>query len=49
LALYLDEKAEKPKEYAGKPNIEPIFSTSEEEFLGVTSKDPKYTEMTKLN
>jgi len=30
LALYLDEKTEKPKEYADKPNLEPFFFTSSE-------------------
>ena len=48
LALYLDEKTEKPKEYANRPNLEPIFLTSEEEFLGAAYKD-KSSEMTKLN
>jgi len=48
LALYLDEKAEKPKEYSDKPNLEPFFYTSSEEFLGTTKQDPKFTEMTKL-
>lgn len=46
MALYLDEKAEKPKEYADKPILEPFFITSEEEFLGAPNKDPNYTEMT---
>ena len=46
--MYLDEKTEKPKEYANRPNLEPIFLTSEEEFLGAAYKD-KSSEMTKLN
>ena len=53
LALNLDKNAEKPKEYADKPIIEPFFFTSEEEFLGTavkdSNKDLKSTEMTKLN